>query len=214
MRLPSIRRPVLHASYATVALGLLLAGCGSAGSAGKTASNPSTAAAATTATPSVPAPARISILAPGRGQHTGQTVTVRVRVTGAAAGGSSAFRYLLDNRESRRGSAQLTFDELAAGRHELVVALAHDAGVSARSFFVVRAPKPVVVAEPAHVSTMTTTTPAAPPPSPPGSGESPPPRQASTPAPPPPSSGGIPQGNGGDGDADNNGGPSDGDGNV
>jgi hypothetical protein len=120
------------------------------------------------------------------------------------------FRYLLDGREARRGSAHLTFDELAPGAHHLVVTLVNDAGVHAVSSFVVRAPTPVPAAEPAQVTTATTPAPA------PAATRAEPPmsRPAAKPSTPAPSSAGIPQGNGGDQDEDNNGGPSDGDGNV
>jgi hypothetical protein len=53
---------------------------------------------------------------------------------------------------------------------------------------------------------------APPPPKPKTEEASPPPKPKTEQAPPPPA--GIPQGNGGDHDIDNNGGPSDGDGNI
>jgi hypothetical protein len=216
------KRPMFRAAYAAlavgllVAVGLLLAGCG--GGASKTNAAPSRPSppAATTAKLAAVTPPRLSIIAPRRGAHTGPTLTVRVRIAGTAARGSGAFRYLLDNKVSRRGSGELTFHELAPGRHLLQVALASDAGVRVRTSFVVRAPTPVTVTEPAHVTTMAAPTPT---PAPQGTAAEPPPPKppstpASTPTPPPQPSSGIPQGNGGDGDSDNNGGPSDGDGNV
>jgi hypothetical protein len=208
-------RRLLHSAYAGLAVGLLfLAGCGGSGStatqgrsAATPAANKTTSAASTAArTP----PPTLHVLAPTRGAHTGSTVTVSVRLTGSAPGASHVFRYLLDGRKSRRGAAHVTFDELGPGPHHLVVALANDAGVHAVSSFVVRAPTPVPAAEPVQGTTTTTPAPApsARPAEPPMS------RPAAKPSAPAPSSSGIPQGNGGDQDEDNNGGPSDGDGNI
>ena len=71
-------------------------------------------------------------------------------------------------------------------------------------------------AAPASTAAKPTPAPAAPKPAPVPSAPKPAPRRAAPPAPKPapPASSGIPQNNGGDGDADNNGGPSDGDGEV
>jgi hypothetical protein len=151
-------------------------------------------APATSAGPSASAPtAHLSILSPRPAAHTGSTLTVRVGVSGAPSTGAPVFRYVLDRRLTRSGSSRLTFHDLAAGRHHLVVSLAADSPIHAATTFTVRAPPAVVVAP-----TQPTTTPA--------------PEPAVTN--PPPSTGGIPQGNGGDGDGDNNGRPSDGDGNI
>ncbi len=207
----AMRRRMFHLAYAGMAVGgLVLAGCGSSSSPPNTAQSAATPAAATTASVATAPPPTLRLLAPTRGAHTGTTVTVAVHLTGRAPGGSHVYRYLLDGRESRLGSTHLTFDELAPGPHHLVVTLAHDAGVRAGSFFVVRDPTPVASAQPAPVMTTPTAT------SPSASTSTEPTRSqpTATPSAPQPSSAGIPQGNGGDGDEDNNGGPSDGDGNV
>jgi hypothetical protein len=130
-------------------------------------------------------------------------------VGGAPAGGAQRFRYVLDHRLARSGSARLTYHELAPGHHRLEVLLAAGSSAShASTTFTVRGPRPAAVVIPAEApnttpvpvqTTRTTST-------------TPPPTKNTTP--PPPLSGGILQGGGGDGDSDNSGGPSDGDGNV
>ncbi|HVA37455.1 MAG TPA: hypothetical protein VNJ51_07560 [Candidatus Dormibacteraeota bacterium] len=199
---------------AAFALGLLLTGCGGGSS--------STIASKTTvATPRTPASAaavspRLLILTPRRGAHTDQSLAVRVRLSGATPTMRHLFRYVLDGRIARLGSARLTFHELALGRHRLLVMLGDDRSVRASSFFFVRAPAPVAAPEPAPITTATAQTPETTP------APAPAPSQTTTrsatsapaPTPAPPSTGGIPQGNGGDRDGDNNGGPSDGDGNF
>jgi hypothetical protein len=190
----------IGAPAAAVALAVILVGCGS-GASKTTLSNTTNAQVSTAPRTAAVAP-RLLILTPRRGSHTGQSPTVRVGLSGANPTGRRAFRYLLDGRIARLGSARLTFHELAPGRHRLLAMLAADGRVHASSFFVVRAPAPAKTSESAP--TMATTTP------------TPEPAPASAPAPreTPPSTGGIPQNNGGDQDSDNNGAPSDGDGNV
>jgi len=218
-------RKLLAPVCAVPVAALLLAGCGSGGASATTHASSAQDAAATVArAPVATVPTlRLRILSPRSGAHTGQTLSVSVRLTGDPSGASGAFHYLLDGRESRNGSAHLTFHELAPGRHRLVVMLGSDAGVRATSFFVVRAPAPPPP-EPAQPAPAPSTMPAQQPseaPAPaqtqaptrtPATPRPSPPPTTSTPTPPPGE--GIPQGGGGDGDGDNNGGPSDGDGNV
>jgi hypothetical protein len=120
---------------------------------------------------------------------------VHVALSGTARAGRHTFWYLLDHVLRRRGSARLTFTDVVPGRHQLVVFLASSRTVRATTIFHVNAPPPPPAPAPAPM----TAPPAAP---------------APAPAPAPMSSGGIPQGNGGDMDSDNNGGPSDGDGGI
>jgi hypothetical protein len=206
---------------ATIALAALLAGCGSSGS--KTTSQPvaATTSASTpaSATAAAAKPPSLRILSPAAGAHTGSTLTVRVRLAGAAPAGTG-LRYVLDGHLSRHGSTRITYHELAPGRHTLVVALIGDGAVRAKRSFVVRAPTPAP--EPVH----TTASEPAPTPQMGAEHERAPTKTAapepkpSAPKPKPsapeskPEAGGIPQGGGGDGDGDNSGGPSDGDGNV
>ena len=174
-----------------------------------------TTAAATSATTTSPPPPRIVIRSPRKDAHTGQNLTVRVALLGTAPP-SSSFRYVLDGRFTRHGSTHVTFTDLAPGSHHLVVTLVGDSGVRAADSFIVRAPPPppppatTSIVAPTTSTATSTPTPNSAPASPPAASNPPP-----TPSPSPPAShGGIPQGNGGDMDADNNGGPSDGDGNV
>jgi hypothetical protein len=213
-------RALVTGATTSLAVGVLLTGCGSSGgakSASATQPVAPTTAAATSATTATATPASLRILAPAAGSNTGSNVTVHVRVSGGSSG-RPALRYLLDGRLSRRGSTQLTYRELAPGRHTVVVSLVGDGSVRSARSFVVRAPAPPPP-EPAH------TTPAEPAPTTQMGSEhersAPPPEPKPEPkqAPPetkpsPPEGGGIPQGGGGDGDGDNSGGPSDGDGNV
>ena len=208
----SLTRGRLGGACAAFALGLLLAGCGG-GSSSTTASKTTAATPRTPASTAAVSP-RLLILTPRRGAHTDQSLTVRVRLGGATPTIRHLFRYVLDGRIARLGSARLTFHELVPGRHRLLVMLADDRSVRASSFFFVRAPTPVTAPEPAPTTTATTQTPETTP------APTPAPSQTTTrsatpaPTPAPPSTGGIPQGNGGDRDSDNNGGPSDGDGNF
>jgi hypothetical protein len=211
-----------------VCLALALAACGCGSSTSTKTSTAVTTSAAVTQTSSVKrqlsAPAlHLSILSPRVGAHTASTLTVRVAVSGAPPGSTQRFRYVLDRRLTRFGSARLTFHGLASGRHRLEVLLAARATGHATTTFVVRAPTPVAIPMPVQPQP-TASTPAAAPttpniPTPPQHTTSPqhstttsPPQHTTTS--PPPSSGGIPQGGGGDGDGDNSGGPSDGDGNI
>jgi hypothetical protein len=197
---------------ASVGLVLIASGCGGGSSVMTATSRAPVAAPATTAAKPAGAPTpHLSILSPRAGAHTASTLTVRVALSGAPTGGAQRFRYVLDRRLARSGSARLTFHDLAPGRHRLEVLSVADSTVRAGTAFTVRAPAPIPAparAQPAvstPASTPTTTTP--------------PPTETTAPAPPkaspPPSSGGIPQGpNAGDGDGDNKGEPSDGDGNI
>jgi hypothetical protein len=200
-----------------LALTLLASGCGGGAStttpasAGSQASSPSRAGTALQPA-TVPVP-RLSILSPRTGTHTASALTVGVALDGAA-GGRRRFRYVLDHRLTRLGSAHLTFHDLAPGRHRLEVFLATNGASHATTAFTVRAPAPAAIPAPTQTTPMTTSTQPAPTPSspsPPTTSEAPPPPPTTT-APPHPSDG-IPQGGGGDGDGDNSGGPSDGDGN-
>jgi hypothetical protein len=146
----------------------------------------------------------VRIVSPKPGAHTGQTLTVRVKLIGAHKG-PVRFRYVLDGSVKRQGAASLTFHGVAAGRHHVVVTLLSNSHVHATEALVVNAPPPPPVPTPATpVPVPTTPTP------PPATTPAP----APAPAPTPPPASGIPQNNGGDADGDNNGGPSDGDGNI
>jgi hypothetical protein len=198
---------------ASVGLVLLASGCGGGSSAMTATTRAPVAAPAITAAKPASAPTpHLSILSPRMGAHTASTLTVRVALSGAPAGGAQRFRYVLDRRLARSGSARLTFHDLAPGRHRLEVLSAAGSTVSASTTFTVRAPAPVAIPAPARAQPTVST--AAPAPT-----TATPAPQTTAPAPPkaspPPASGGIPQGpNAGDGDGDNNGGPSDGDGNI
>lgn len=142
---------------------------------------------------------------------------VRVALVGSTRTGSVAYRYVLDGARARRGSARLTFRGLTPGRHRLLVTLVGQSTVHAVRTFFVRAPLPVANPIPVQTAPAPTTT-SMPTPPPTTTVAPPPPPPPSTTTPPPttttPPTSGIPQGNGGDKDADNNGGPSDGDGNI
>jgi hypothetical protein len=208
------------------ALALAVAGCGSSSSSSHSSSTASTAAAApasstSTTTAAKPSrPLRLHILSPRAGARTGQNLTVRVALTGTASGHVHSFRYVLDGMLTRRGNARLTFHGLAPGRQHLVVSVPGDPGLHAAAIFVVRTPPvpaaPVPVATTA-APTSTTATPAPTTPAPTTAAPTtaaPAPATTTTAAPAPAPASGIPQGNGGDMDGDNNGGPSDGDGGV
>jgi hypothetical protein len=145
------------------------------------------------------------------GAHIASTLTVSVALDGAG-GSARRFRYVLDHRLTRFGSAHLTFHDLAPGHHRLEVFLATNGASRATTAFTVHRPAPVAIPAPAQTTPMTTSSQPAPtPPPPPTTSEAPPPPKAASPSQP---GGGIPQGGGGDGDGDNSGGPSDGDGNI
>jgi hypothetical protein len=190
-----------------VSLGLVLvaSGCGGGSPAMTATTREPVAAPATTAAKPASAPTpHLSILSPRVDAHTASTLTVRVALNGARTGGTPRFRYVLDHRLTRFGSARLTFHDLAPGRHRLEVILAGASPSRATTAFTVRAPAPPASPVPAQSQPAVST------PIPPPISSTPPPKASS-----PQSSGGIPQGpNAGDGDGDNNGGPSDGDGNV
>jgi hypothetical protein len=174
-----------------ITVALIASGCGgSSSSSSTTSTGNATPAANTSSTPaSTPkAHPHLAIVSPKAGAHTHQTLTVRVKLSGAQ-GAKPQFRYVLGSVK-RKGPAAITFHGVAAGKHRLTVILASNGHVRASETFVVAAPPPPP-----------TTTQSAPPPPPP---------PTTTAAPPP--SNGIPQHNGGDADCDNNGGPSDGDG--
>jgi hypothetical protein len=158
------------------------------------------------------------IRAPKQGAHIGQTLNVRVAVLGTAPAGPQSFKYVLDGRFTRHGGERVTFTDLTPGRHHIVVTLVGDAGVTAGRGFTVKAPPPPPSPPPPTTTTSTvqptTTTAPAPMPNTSTAAPTPAPAPAPAPSPPPAASGGIPQGNSGDMDADNNGGPSDGDGNI
>ncbi len=195
----------------SLALVLVASGCGGGSSAMTATTRAPVAVPATTAARPASAPTpHLSILSPRAGAHTASTLTVRVALSGAT-NGAQRFRYVLDRRLARSGSARLTFHDLAPGRHRLEVLSAAVSTVRASTTFTVSAPAPAAI--PAPVPAQPTVSTPAPAPT------TPPPTKTTAPAPPkassPESSGGIPQGpNAGDGDGDNNGGPSDGDGNI
>jgi hypothetical protein len=200
---------------------LAVSACGGSGKSASAATHTTTRTSSAQTPVSAPLP-RLSILSPRQGAHTGATLTVRVAVSHATAGGARRFRYVLDRRLTRFGSSRLVFHDLAPGRHHLLVLMANS-GAHASTAFTVRTPAPPVAAQappPQTQSTTSASTPAppvtaAPPPAkaaPPPAKPAPPPPPTST---PPPQGGGIPQGpNAGDGDGDNQGAPSDGDGNI
>jgi hypothetical protein len=176
--------PSARPAFTAVVLALVVTSCGGGSSSKKRSHSTTTADAAKEP---APPPPRLVIRAPRRGSHTSQTLTVRVALLGRAPAGATSYRYVLDGRFTRHGSTRVTFDDLAPGRHHLVVTLLGATGIHASDAFTVRAP---------------------PPPPPPVTATSAPP------APAPAMGEGIVQGNGGDMDGDNNGGPSDGDGGV
>jgi hypothetical protein len=200
----------LPTTWALGALGvaLIAAGCGNSSSSGTTKAAVNTVAAQTTSTTQTPPPPKphLRIVSPRSGAHTNGTVVVRVALKGSPGGPDHLFHYRLNGGRARSGSAHYTLNRLAPGRYDLVVTLAGDPSVKASRVFVVRAPPP----PPPPPPPATTQAPS------PATQTQPPPATTTTssPPPPPPTSSGIPQNNGGDGDADNNGGPSDGDGNV
>ena len=161
-------------------------------------------------------PAHLQIVSPKPGAHTGQDLTVRVKLTGAPTA-HARFHYVLGSVK-RSAGAKITFHGVAAGRHNLSVTLASNPHVRASLVLIVHPPKPPPVSTPATTSqappptttSSPTPTPAPTPTPPPTTTKSSPPPTTTKTSPPP--SGGIPQGNGGDGDGDNSGGPSDGDG--
>ncbi len=196
----------------SLALALVIGGCGGGSSSSTTTATPA-AAATRASTPAAAVPAvHLSVLSPHTGAHTGSTVTVHVALSGAPGGTTPRFHYILDHRLSRSGSSTLTFHDLAPGRHRVQVLVVPGSAARASTTFIVRAPAPAPLPTPVEAPATTAT---------------PPPATTSTPEPvhttpkappakasPPESSGGIPQGGGGDGDGDNSGGPSDGDGNI
>lgn len=161
------------------------------------ASSSTTAAASAAAEPR----AHLRILSPRAGARSGETLTVHVALSGAAAG-SDPLRYVLDGRLTRRGSRRLTYHDLAPGHHHLLVSLVSNRGVHQSTVFIVPAPPPPPAPTAAPAPTP-----------PPATMTTPPPATATAPPSPPPVSG-IPQGDGGDRDGDNSGGPTDGDGDI
>jgi hypothetical protein len=140
-------------------LSLGLAACG-AGQSSQPTTTTNVAAASTSTTTTTPAsPPHLRIVSPRHGAHTKQTLTVRLSLTGAKAGGQRAFTYILGGRLTRLGSARLTFHGLAAGHQHLVVALASHRTVKASVSFTVMAPPPPPAPAPA-ASTPATMAPA------------------------------------------------------
>jgi hypothetical protein len=205
--------PITPTVTASALLALLVAGCG--GSSAKSVTTSRTPVAATTVSHAQAPSAHLRIISPRAGAHTGSTLTVRVRLRGISPTGPRAFVYVLDHQRARRAGSKLTFLNLRPGRHRLLVSFNDRARASAKVAFIVRAPAPTPAPAAAAAPIPTTTT--APPPTtaapPPATTTTPPPSTTTT-APPPPPSTGIPQGNAGDRDGDNNGGPTDGDGNI
>ncbi|MGZ4236954.1 MAG: hypothetical protein ACXVWT_12805 [Solirubrobacteraceae bacterium] len=203
---------------AAIALVAVAAGCGgsSSSSAGSTAAAQVAPAASTSAAKSKTEPAKpihLRIISPKPGAHTGQTLTVRVRLTGAS-NAHARFHYVLGSIK-RSAGPKITFHGVAAGRHDLRVTLASNPHVHASLVLTVHPPKPPPVATQAATSQApapTTTSSPTPAPPPTTTQSAPPPPPPTTTKTSPPPSGGIPQGNGGDADGDNNGAPSDGDG--
>lgn len=190
---------------------MIASGCGGGSSSSSTTSTSNaTPAANTSSTPaSTPkAHPHLAIVSPKAGAHTHQTLTVRVKLSGAQ-GAKPQFRYVLGSVK-RQGSAAITFHGVSAGKHRLTVILASNGHVRASETFVVTAPAPPPATTAAPPPTTTSSPTPAPPPPTTTQAPPPPPPPTTTAAPPP--SNGIPQHNGGDADGDNNGGPSDGDG--
>jgi hypothetical protein len=209
------RNPIVWV-VSVLALALSMTGCGSSSSSTTAASKPAPTGLTTATTTTAPV-RRIRILAPRSGAHTGQTVTVRVEVTGSPRIASDLVSLRLDGGRVKRGSARFILRGLAPGFHHLVLLLDNDHAVRATRSFVVRTPAPAPPPAPVQTTPPTTQTQApspAPPPPAPAPGPAPTPAPTTNSPPPTTPSGGIPQGNGGDMDSDNNGGPTDGDGNI
>jgi hypothetical protein len=202
---------------AVVTLAVIVAGCGSSSSSSTTtaanvapAANTSTAKAKTQPAHTI----RLRIVSPRPGAHTGQTLTIHVKLTGASAH-SARFRYVLGSVKRSAGS-KITFHGVAPGRHDLTVTLASNQHIRASEVVTVHAPAatPPTPTTQAVAPTTSSPTPApAPAPPPTTTKSTPPPAPPTTTKTTPPPSG-IPQNGGGDADGDNNGGPSDGDGNI
>ncbi len=201
------------------ALAAVVVGCGSS------SSTKSTSVAATTVAAKPAAPRlHLHVISPRSGANVASTVTIRVGLTPAQQLGRNPLDYVLDGGRPRHGGVRLTLHNLKPGHHHLVVSVR---GARATTTFTVRAPVHAASTTPAATTTTQTQTTATPhtssAPAPSTTSSAPPPPRTTTAAPPPPRtttpsappSGGIPQGkNAGDGDADNQGGPSDGDGNI
>jgi hypothetical protein len=220
----SIRPPILAVALGTISL--IVVACGS-----NSASPGAHSAAATIPAVSAPhpPPAHLHILSPRAGAHTGARVLVRIRLADGGFAGRHAFLYRLDGRRGVRAGERFVLRNVHPGRHRLEVSFDNGAQAVAAVRFSVRTPaRPASVigtapapATPASAPAPTTPAPAMPPAgasstttpsSPMPTTSTPSPTTTSPPAPPPAS--GIPQGNAGDQDSDNNGGPSDGDGNI
>jgi hypothetical protein len=218
MRL-SIKRRGALATIAMLAPSVAVAGCGGqASTATRTPRTVATVAAKPTVAVAAANPS-LHILTPAPGASTGETVNVRVRLTGASPHGAHPLRYVLDGVLTRDAATHLTLSELAPGRHRVVVELAGNPHVRATRSFTVTAP--AAVAQPASSEPMgggsqpaATAPKAATPPPARTNPERTSSEHTSPPPTPQPAEGSIPQGGGGDHDGDNSGGPSDGDGNV
>jgi hypothetical protein len=199
---------------AAVTVAMIASGCGGSSSTSSTTSTGNAAPAANTSSTPASTPKshpHLAIVSPKAGTHTHQTLTVRVKLSGAH-GAKPQFRYVLGSVK-RRGPAAITFHGVAAGKHRLTVILASNGRVRASETFVVTAPPPPPPPTTTQSAPPPTTTQSAPPPTTTQAPPPPPPPTTTTTTTPPPSNG-IPQHNGGDADGDNNGGPSDGDGPI
>src|SRR5262249_39066426 len=112
---------------AAVAIAALAAGCGGSSSSSTSSTDAAqvgpAAATSTTKTKAAPAhPVHLRIISPKAGAHTGETLTVRVKLTGAPTG-HARFHYVLGSIK-RSAGAKITFHGVAAGRHHLKVTLA------------------------------------------------------------------------------------------
>jgi hypothetical protein len=200
-------------SAALIALpAALVTGCGGAST---TPSSKSVTATTSTAA-ATPAPvAKLRILSPHPGAHTGPTVVVRIRVIGGGASAQHALLYQLDRRRPQRSGERLILHRLPAGHHHLLIRFDNGTHATAVLTFVVRPPAPAPAPAPpvSPTTTAAPTTTSAPAPAAPQTTTAPA-APTTTPSPTPPPASAIPQHNGGDQDADNNGGPTDGDGNI
>lgn len=209
------RRSPIACVLGVLAVAITATGCGSSASSTPAASKSDPVSATTAITPPRPI-VHLRILSPRSGAHTRQTVTVRLVVTGSAQPGAKSFRYVLDRGRAKHGPARFILRGLTPGVHHLVVMLANNGSVKAIRSFIVRTPPPPPAPAPVQTAPAATQTQAqAPAPAPTPAPTTQQTTTSSPPTPPPTTpSGGIPQGNGGDMDSDNNGGPSDGDGNL
>ncbi len=217
MVVSKLRSPTFMSSIVALGVALAVSGCGGSSSSTTAPATTTHSAVVSSTTSAAPKP-QLKTLSPRAGTHIGSNVTVRVALLNDTATGPKPFRYVLDG-QTRFGPHRLVFHAVKPGHHQLIVTLVDDPAVRSETAFVVKAPPiaPIPVTTPAPTTAAPT-----PPPAPPTmSTTAPLPPTTTTTAPPPPTTttsppatGGIPQGDGGDGDGDNRGGPSDGDGNI